>query len=159
MRVALAFVAACSASPAIAPKPTIVIEESHDYFFQPIHFTSGSSTILDESRPLLASQSKWIRDDRKSFVLVELSGYADPSEADPVALSEKRARNVRDAVIALGVDASLVRAKGYAAFCAEPGRTDWNAAVRFSVVRTSYGPTGIDPGCDAARSAGIVTDP
>jgi len=67
-------------------------------------------------------------------------------------------------MISRGVDKARVRSKGYGEYCPEdPAHNEkaWetNRRVEFKIVKTKDGPTGVELGCQNARTHGVNPDP
>lgn len=82
-------------------------------------FDTASARLRPESGAVLDGVAKFLTTNRAVIEWVEVSGHADKTgdEAFNVSLSESRANAVRDALVARGVDAKLLRAQGYGEYC------------------------------------------
>ena len=78
-----------------------------------IFFAQGSQALDDTARVTIAKQAQWLNANPQWQV--KLQGFADDpgSDAQQLALSQKRADAVRNELIAQGVAASRSKAKGY----------------------------------------------
>lgn len=76
-------------------------------------FDVASSTLKPESRSAIASAAALIRERRATRVLVEGHTDSDGDDAANEALSVARATAVRDALVAAGVDAGMLRVRGH----------------------------------------------
>jgi outer membrane protein OmpA-like peptidoglycan-associated protein len=163
-RFALALAAACGSTSAAMPRErggAVVHESIHCYFLQQATFAKGSAEVTD-SAEIVSSLANAMTRDREAFVLIELSGHGSPDEDDVLELSTVRANAVRDRLIALGVEPSRVRVKGYGAHCSMRAPEDEEELARArdrrvetKILRTKDGDTGVELGCDAATAAGI----
>lgn len=84
-------------------------EETGDRIF----FSAGSADIGARSRMVVQAQARWLL--RHPELIVSVEGHADDSRAgaDNELLSAQRAETVRVALIAAGVEAPRIRAKGF----------------------------------------------
>lgn len=78
-----------------------------------VEFATNSATLTEGSRPILEGVAEDLR--IHPLVRVELQGHTDSRGADAynLELSQRRAESVRDYLIAQGVDATRLQAKGY----------------------------------------------
>lgn len=78
-----------------------------------IFFASGSATLDETARATLDKQAAFLQQYPQWFV--KLQGFADDpgSAAQMVSLSQKRADAVKDYLVAGGVPAGRIQAKGY----------------------------------------------
>jgi outer membrane protein OmpA-like peptidoglycan-associated protein/Flp pilus assembly protein TadD len=103
-------------------------------------FDTASAKLRPESGAVLDGVAKFLASNHAVVEWVEVSGHADKvgDEAFNVALSESRAKSVRDALIARGVDEKLLRARGYGEYCPlddgdDPAALQRNRRVGFAV--------------------------
>jgi len=78
-----------------------------------IHFDTGKATIKEESQPQVAEMSAMLKASPKRKVSVE--GHTD-NTGTPEGnrkLSDERAKSVRAALVAAGIDATRLQAKGF----------------------------------------------
>jgi outer membrane protein OmpA-like peptidoglycan-associated protein len=102
-----------------------------------INFETGSAAISPESRDLLAKVAATMKQLPPGSV-IEISGHTD-STGDPAAnltLSQQRADAVRDTLIAMGMPAETLKAKGYGD--TEPVASNDTPEGRFQNRRISY---------------------
>jgi flagellar motor protein MotB len=76
-------------------------------------------------------------------------------------LTKLRAAAVMDALKARGVAASRLVSQGYGEYCpldprSTPAAWEKNRRVEFKVVKTEEGLTGVERGCETARSKGVM---
>jgi peptidoglycan-associated lipoprotein len=76
-------------------------------------FTEGSATLDDTARVTLDKQAQWLL--QYPHWQVKLQGFADDpgSATEQRALSQKRAEAVREYLVAKGIGAERLKAKGY----------------------------------------------
>jgi outer membrane protein OmpA-like peptidoglycan-associated protein/Tfp pilus assembly protein PilF len=101
-----------------------------------ILFAFDSAKLEPESKKALDGIAKFLDQQAKSIDFVEIEGHADKigDDAYNVKLSEKRATVVRDALVARGVSATLLTAKGYGNFCPlDAGDDAKNRRVQFAI--------------------------
>jgi|SRR6516165_8999758 OOP family OmpA-OmpF porin len=102
-----------------------------------INFATGSAEIPADSDPLLQNAAAKIQQ-LPGGTVIEVAGYTD-NVGDPqanIALSQRRADAVRNALIQAGVNPSLLVAKGYGA--ANPVSTNTTTEGRFRNRRIEY---------------------
>jgi OOP family OmpA-OmpF porin len=78
--------------------------------------------------------------------------------------SSPAAKSVVDALIKRKIDKSRLRAMGFGEYCPLDSSSNdaaWekNRRVEFKIVRTKEGPTGVELGCEAAKSKGVQSPP
>ena len=100
------------------------------------------------------------------FLLIEIAGHADERAPDDynLRLTQDRVNSVVAAIITRGVEKTRERSKGYGEYCPEDpahNETAWetNRRVEFKIVKTKDGPTGVELGCQNARTHGVNPDP
>ena len=73
-----------------------------------IYFVIGSADILPQARPLLDAQAAWLRSHPE--VVVRVEGYGDNTDTrdHALGLGAKRAEQVRDYLVLMGVPAAQV---------------------------------------------------
>jgi outer membrane protein OmpA-like peptidoglycan-associated protein len=91
----------------LAPGDAVVLQN--------IQFEYNSSALTNDSRPGIQMLTEFLQ--RNPELRVELAGHTDNVGSDSynLKLSSERAETVRDALIANGIDASRLTAKGYGA--------------------------------------------
>ena len=153
---AIACVAAgCAASEGVGPEPqhpVITISGSHDYILEPVRFARGSAAFEDAAPVVIRTTVQAMREYSEGFVLVDIVGNASADEADGETIALERAKRVRDAMIAYGIEAARLRVKSFGSHCPiDEHRPEMNRRVEFRVIRNSGGDTGVEVGCDAAQ--------
>jgi OmpA-OmpF porin, OOP family len=130
-----------------------------------VQFAGGSASIQSSAARLLDEVAATMQS-HPEVLLVEVEGHTDTSGSSraEVAISQRRAEAVAAAIVARGVDAGRVRAKGYGAYCPiapndRPANREKNRRARFVVVKTATGATGASPGCAPATAAGVTPEP
>jgi OOP family OmpA-OmpF porin len=95
-----------------------------------------------------------------------VQGHADERAPDAynLKLTKDRAKSVVDALINRKVDKGRLRAMGFGEYCPLDSSSNdaaWekNRRVEFKIVRTKEGPTGVELGCEAAKSKGVQSPP
>jgi outer membrane protein OmpA-like peptidoglycan-associated protein len=93
--------------------PNAVIDKGKWFDFDRLNFETGSTALTAASRAQIANIVAILK--AYPAVEVKIGGYTDNvgDRAANLALSDKRARAVRDAIIAGGIDAKRVDAEGY----------------------------------------------
>ncbi|MDC3952850.1 OmpA family protein [Polyangium jinanense] len=142
-------------------KGSVIVQDNNVLILEKILFKTGSAEILAQSLPIVDAVAATLKGN-PSLKLLEVQGHADVRGAEfaNVKLTQARAESVVKALIERGVDASRLRAMGYGPFCpVDPANNavawDKNRRVEFKIVRTDAGPTGVELGCEKARSKGI----
>jgi OOP family OmpA-OmpF porin len=94
-------------------KDAIVLERGKTFVLQGINFLSGSATLTRDSETML--ERAYAALVAKSQLKVEIAGYTDNlgSKLSNEQLSQRRANAVRSWLIAKGISASRLTAKGY----------------------------------------------
>lgn len=93
--------------------PNAVIDKGKWFDFDRLNFETGSTALTAASKAQIANIVAILK--AYPAVEVKIGGYTDNvgDRAANLALSDKRARAVRDAIIAGGIDAKRVDAEGY----------------------------------------------
>jgi outer membrane protein OmpA-like peptidoglycan-associated protein len=146
-------------------KGSVIIQGNDILILQKIKFKTASAEILPESNAILDAVSTTLIH-HPEFLLIEIAGHADERAPDDynLRLTQDRVNSVVAAVISRGVEKARVRSKGYGEYCPEdPAHNDaaWetNRRVEFKIVKTKDGPTGVELGCQNARTHGVNPDP
>ena len=98
--------------------------------------------------------------------MLEIAGHADERASDEhnLKLTKARAASVMDALRSRGIAASRLISQGYGEYCpldphSTPAAWEKNRRVEFKVVKTEEGLTGVERGCETARSKGVMPPP
>ncbi len=94
-------------------KPEIAVEKGKAIVLEGVNFASGSAKLTANSKKILDKVVRTLQENPD--IEVEIRGYTDNtgSYKGNVRLSQKRAEAVRDYLIANGIKASRIVAKGY----------------------------------------------
>ncbi len=143
-------------------KGKVVIEGSDILILEKILFETNSAEIKPESMPIIEAVATTLKH-HPEFQLIEVGGHADERSSDQynLKLTQDRTQSVVEALIVRGIERSRVIAQGYGEFCPiDPGHNavawEKNRRVEFKVVKTEDGTTGVERGCEVARSRGII---
>jgi outer membrane protein OmpA-like peptidoglycan-associated protein len=146
-------------------KGSVIVQDNNVLILEKINFKTGSAEILQQSLPIVDAVATTLTH-HPEFKLIEVQGHADVrgAAAMNVKLTQARAESVMAALVQRGVAADRVRAMGYGPYCPlDPARNaaayEKNRRVEFKIVRTDSGTTGVELGCDEAKSKGIVPPP
>ncbi len=146
-------------------KGSVLIQDNNIIILDKIKFKTGSAEILPESHSILDAVSTTLIH-HPEFTLIEVAGHADERAPDEynLKLTQDRVNSVMAAMISRGVERGKLRAKGYGEYCpADPAHNDkaWeeNRRVEFKIVKTQTGGTGVELGCQNARTHGVSPDP
>jgi outer membrane protein OmpA-like peptidoglycan-associated protein len=130
-----------------------------------VQFATGSAKILPASDGILDAVASTLKE-HPEFLLIEVQGHADERAADAynLQLTKDRAKSVVAALMKRGTETSRVRAMGFGEYCPlDPEKNDAayekNRRVEFKIVRTKDGPTGVELGCEVAKSKGVQSPP
>ncbi len=144
---------------------SVIVQDNNVLILEKILFKTGSAEILAQSLPIVDAVAATLKGNSQ-LKLLEVQGHADVRGAEfaNVKLTQARAESVVKAVIERGVDSSRLRAMGYGPYCPiDPANNNaaWekNRRVEFKILRTDNGPTGVELGCEKARSKGINPPP
>ena len=107
--------------PPAAPKPDELVAEAGKYL-KDTFFDFDKSEIRDDQKDAVAADAQWLREHTTVGVTVE--GHCDErgTREYNLALGERRANAVRDALVALGVDPAQIKTISYGKerpFCTE----------------------------------------
>jgi len=143
----------------------VIIQDNSVVILDKILFKTGSAEILKESFPILDAVSATLSH-HPEFTLLEVQGHADERGAPQMnlKLTQERSASVVDALVKKGIDKSRLRPMGYGPYCpvdAAHTSVAWekNRRVEFKVVVQNGEPTGVELGCDKARSKGVAPPP
>lgn len=146
-------------------KGSVIVQDNNVLILEKIQFKTGSAEILAQSMPIVEAVAATLKGNTQ-LELLEVQGHADIRGAEyaNVKLTQARAESVVKAIVERGVAASRVRAMGYGSYCpidpaSNAAAWEKNRRVEFKIVRTDKGPTGVELGCEKARSKGIVPPP
>lgn len=98
----------------------VLLERGRLLILDRVYFARGSARVSEQSRPILEAVAAVIVNNPVLRV-IEVSGHTSPDEPRASVLGAARAQAVRDALVALGVEASRVPTR---AFGAERPRVD-----------------------------------
>ena len=143
----------------------IVVRDNDIVLLDKIAFRTNSAEILGASMPIVDAIAATLTHHPELAELAVL-GHADErgDEATNVKLTQERVASVVAALVARGVNASLLEPIGVGPYCPlVEGHTEaaWekNRRVEFKVVRTQGGPTGVELLCPLARQRGVGRRP
>ncbi|NRA34667.1 MAG: OmpA family protein [Polyangiaceae bacterium] len=143
-------------------KGKVIIEGSDIMILDKVQFETGSAEIRSSSFAILDAVSTTLNH-HPEFLVIEVAGHADERSSDEynLTLTQDRARSVVEAMISRGVERKRVVSQGYGEYCPmvdESNAVAWekNRRVEFKVVKTEDGDTGVERGCAAARSKGVI---
>jgi outer membrane protein OmpA-like peptidoglycan-associated protein len=146
-------------------KGKVIIEGSDIIILEKVMFETNSAKILPQSDSILDAVAATLKG-HPEFQVVEVAGHADERSSDEynLKLTRDRAASVVDALIARGIAKSRLVSQGYGEYCPlEEGHNEkaWekNRRVEFKVVKTEEGSTGVERGCEKARSKGVLPPP
>lgn len=102
-------------APPVVELKVEIVETGKSFVINNILYATGAADLYPESFVTLDEFAAYLKDN--STFKIEIQGHTDNvgKEADNVALSEKRAENVKKYLEAKGIPASRVTAKGYGA--------------------------------------------
>jgi len=146
-------------------KGSVIVQDNNVLILEKILFKTGSAEILAQSLPIVDAVAATLKH-APQFKVIEVQGHADVRGAEyaNVKLTQSRAESVVKALVERGIEPGRVRAMGFGAYCpVDPANNNaaWekNRRVEFKIVRTETGPTGVELGCEKARSKGIQSPP
>jgi outer membrane protein OmpA-like peptidoglycan-associated protein len=104
-----------------------------------INFESGKHSIPPERMRFLERASTYIKQLPDS-VVIEVGGHTDNvgSDSNNQALSDRRAKSVKDALVKFGVKDSMLATKGYGESRPRPGNTNSTDDEKFQNRRIEY---------------------
>jgi len=149
------------------PEPTgpVIISGNDILILEKVQFETGSAKILPASDKILNAVAQTLKD-HPEFLLVEVQGHADERADDNynLNLTKARAKSVVEALYKRGTERNRLRPMGFGEYCPlddAHNETAWekNRRVEFKIVRTKDGPTGVELGCEKAKSKGIQSPP
>ena len=101
--------------PAATPDPAR--QQTVEQGVRDIHFAFNRSDITQEQRAVLQADAEWLKTHPNNFIVIEGDADERGGITYNVALSDRRAIAVRDALIAMGVPANqIVFAEGWASY-------------------------------------------
>ena len=146
-------------------KGKVIIEGNDIVILDKVQFETGSAKILPQSNPIIDAVAATLKG-HPEFLVLEVAGHADERSSDEfnLNLTKLRAASVMDALRTRGVAASRLVSQGYGEFCpldpkSNPVAWEKNRRVEFKVVKTEEGLTGVERGCETARSKGVLPPP
>ena len=97
-------------------------------YLKDVYFDFDESSLRDDARSTLATDSRWLQRYPSIQILVE--GHCDErgTEAYNLALGDRRANAVREYLASLGIDTSRIKTVSYGKerpFCSESTETCW----------------------------------
>lgn len=123
-----------------------------------IEFPANSSELGEKARSILDTVATAMNK-HPEFTLLEVAGHARPGvERNALVLSRARSKRIVAELVRRGVAKQRLVAAAYADYC--PVKPDvaadaLNGGVRFKMLLTDEGPTGVNHGCAAATAAGL----
>ncbi len=146
-------------------KGNVIIDGSDIVILEKIQFETNKANIRPESREIIRAVVATLKH-HPEFLVVEVSGHADERSSDEhnLRLTKERAAAVVDALVAQGIGKERLVSQGYGEYCPlDPAHSvaawEKNRRVDFKVVKTEDGMTGVQRGCDYARTKGIYPPP
>ncbi len=143
-------------------KGKVIIEGNDIVILDKVQFETGSAKILPASNGILDAVAATLKG-HPEFLVLEVAGHADERSTDDynLNLTRLRAAAVMDALKSRGVASSRLVSQGYGEYCpldpaSNPTAWEKNRRVEFKVVKTEEGMTGVERGCETARSKGVI---
>ncbi len=143
-------------------KGKVIIEGNDIVILDKVQFETGSAKILPASNGILDAVASTLKG-HPEFTVLEVAGHADERSTDDynLNLTRLRAAAVMEALKTRGVAGSRLVSQGYGEYCpldpaSNPTAWEKNRRVEFKVVKTEDGMTGVERGCDTARSKGVI---
>jgi outer membrane protein OmpA-like peptidoglycan-associated protein len=152
------------AKPEPPPEPPPLVEVKGDEIKinDKINFAKNSADIEASSNNLIENIANVMKK-HADIDFVEVAGHAS-NEGDEFYnknLTQRRAKAVMDALVALGVEKNRMRAVGYGFYCElQPDNHEVNRRVEFKILRRAGKDTAVKGGgCEAADKKGLTAKP
>ena len=143
-------------------KGKVIIEGNDIVILDKVQFETGSAKILPGSFAILDAVAATLKG-HPEFLVLEVAGHADERSSDDynLNLTRLRAASVMDALRTRGIGSGRLVSQGYGEYCpldtaSNPAAWEKNRRVEFKVVKTEEGMTGVERGCETARSKGVT---
>lgn len=144
-------------------KGKVIIEGNDIVILDKVQFETGSAKILPASFSILDAVAATLKG-HPEFLVLEVAGHADERSTDDynLNLTRLRAASVMEALKSRGVGSNRLVSQGYGEYCpldnaSNPTAWEKNRRVEFKVVKTEEGMTGVERGCETARSKGVIS--
>jgi outer membrane protein OmpA-like peptidoglycan-associated protein len=152
------------AKPEAPPEPPPLVEVKGDEIKinDKINFAKNSADIEASSNNLIENIANVMKK-HADIDFVEVAGHAS-NEGDEFYnknLTQRRAKAVMDALVALGVEKTRMRPVGYGFYCElQPDNHEVNRRVEFKILRRAGKDTAVKGGgCEAADKKGLTAKP
>jgi outer membrane protein OmpA-like peptidoglycan-associated protein len=146
-------------------KGKVIREGNELIILEKVQFETGSAKILPQSFDIIDAVAAAIKGST-DIKVVEVAGHADERSSDEynLRLTQQRVDSVMAALVQRGVAKERLVSRGYGEYCplddaSNPQAWEKNRRVEFKVVKTEDGLTGVERGCEKARSKGVVPPP
>lgn len=144
------------------PPPMVEVRGDEIKINDKINFAKNSAEIEASSNTLIENIANVMKK-HKDIDFVEVAGHAS-KEGDEFYnknLTQKRAKSVMDALIALGVEKERMRPVGYGFYCElEADNHEINRRVEFKILRRAGKETNTKfGGCEASEAKGLGPKP